>query len=86
MHYIILVKVLWTTQNAEHIARHGVVRGTVEEIFEARDAVIVAGQPKGRWVIEATVEGALYRVVFTRSGPGEVYPITAHRIRRRRSS
>ncbi len=73
-------------RNTEHIAKHGVTREIVEEVFGAGDAVIVAGQPRGRWVIEATVEGDLYRVVFTLSGSGEVYPITAHRIRRRRNS
>lgn len=56
MHHVIPVKVVWTTQNAQHVAKHGVARKTVEEIFEAADAVIVAGQPKGRWVIEATVD------------------------------
>ena len=84
MHYIISVRVIWTEQNTEHIARHGVTKGTVEALLEATDAAIVAGVPRGRWIVEGTVDGVLYRVVFTLSGPGEVYPITAHRIRRRR--
>ena len=55
----------------------------IEFLFDDH-LVIVAGQPRGRWVLEATIDRILYRVVFTQSGPGEVYPITAHRIRRRR--
>ncbi len=78
------MKVIWTEQNAAHIARHGIDLVTVETVFAADDTVILAGQPKGRWVAEGTVGGALYRVVFTQSGPDEVYPITAHRISRRR--
>lgn len=79
------MKVIWTAQNTKHVARHEVSPETVEAVFAAEDAEIVEGEPKGRWIIEGTVRGKLLRVVFTMSGPDEVYPITAHRIRRRKA-
>lgn len=73
-------------RNTKHIARHDVNREIVEAVFDAPDAVILEAEPKGRWIIEGTVGGKLYRVVFVEPGPDEVYPITAHRIGRRRQT
>lgn len=85
MFYIIYVRFHWFPENVEHIRKHGVEPSDVEAIFRTGDVVFRQSESKGRWEAEGTVSGRLYRVAFTRPGPDEVYPITAFRIRRRRT-
>jgi len=79
------VRFHWFPENVAHVALHGLTPGDVEAIFEADDFAARQSLPEGRWEGEGTVGGKLYRVAFTRPGPAEVYPITAFRIRRRRT-
>lgn len=79
------MRFVWTDQNSAHVAEHGLSRADVEAVFDAPDAAEVEAERAGRWVIEATVRGKLFRVVYALTGPDEIYPITAHRIRRRRT-
>jgi uncharacterized DUF497 family protein len=79
------VRFIWTDRNRTHIARHGLSPGDVEAVFAAKDATMMETEREGRSIIEGTLNGKLHRVVFAPTGPDEVYPITAHRIRRRRS-
>lgn len=77
------MRFVWTDQNQTHIAGHGLTRDTVEAVFTASDAAEMETERAGRWIVEGTVSRKLYRVVFARTGLDEIYPITAHRIRRR---
>ena len=79
------MRFVWTEQNSAHIAEHGLSRVDVEAVFDAPDAAEMETERAGRWVVEGTVRGRLFRVVYAVTGPGEVYPVTAHRIRRRRT-
>lgn len=79
------MRFVWTDQNSAHVAEHGLSRADVEAVFDALDAVEMETERAGRWIVEGTVRGNLFRVVYALTGPDEVYPITAHRIRRRRT-
>ena len=79
------MRFIWTDQNSAHVSGHGLSRTDVEAVFDALDAAEMETERAGRWIVEGTVEGKLFRVVYALTGPHEVYPITAHRIRRRRT-
>jgi len=79
------VRFVWTDQNSAHVAEHGLSLADVEAVFDAPDAAEIESERAGRWVVEGTVEGKLFRVIYAQTGPDEVYPISAHRIRRRRT-
>jgi uncharacterized DUF497 family protein len=79
------VRFVWTDQNSAHVAEHGLSRADVEAVFGAPNAAVMEAERAGRWIIEGTVRGKLLRVVYALTGPDEAYPITAHRIRRRRT-
>lgn len=79
------MRFVWTGQNSAHVAEHGLSRTDVEAVFDAPDAAEKETERAGRWIVEGTVRGKLLRVVYALTGPEEAYPITAHRIRRRRT-
>ena len=78
------MRFVWHAENVEHVARHGLSPGEVEDVFDAKDLGIVASGRHGRWIAEGTVTGHVLRVAFTQSGPAEVHVITAYPIGRRR--
>ena len=75
----------WYPENVAHVARHGLIPADVEAIFRARYFGFRQSLPKERLEGEGTVDGKLYRAVFTQPGPNEVLVITAFRVRRRRT-
>jgi uncharacterized DUF497 family protein len=79
------VRFVWTDRNVAHVAAHGLSAELVEADFGAPDAAVMETERPGRSIVEGTVNGRLVRVVFAFTGPEEVYPITAHRIRRRKA-
>ena len=79
------MRFVWTDRNVAHVAAHGLSTGEVEAAFGAPDAAAMGTERPGRWIVEGTVNGRLVRVVYALTGPEEVYPITAHRIRRRKA-
>jgi uncharacterized DUF497 family protein len=79
------VRLVWTARNISHIAQHGVSRETVEAIFHAADLGQALTEREDRWIAEGTVGANLYRVVYALTGADEAYPITAHRISKRKT-
>ncbi len=72
---------LWDEQNTAHLARHGIHRELAEGIFRAADrSLFAADDDPGRFIVEGTISGRTYRLVFALSGPELIYPITAFRI------
>ena len=79
------MRFVWDEENAVHLARHGVDPALAERIFTAEDRLMfAAAEDASRFIIEGTVGGRVYRLVFAFAGPDLVYPITAFRIARRR--
>ena len=85
MSYIILVKVIWDETNETHIARHGVSREQVEALMVSADFAVIALSGTFSLLGEGTVAGRFLRIIFMESVPGEVYPLTAYPVARRRS-
>lgn len=78
------MRVIWTETNAAHIAEHGVSREEVEAVFAAPGVRFGDFPGSFRKAAEAEVGGRFLRVIFTESGPGEIYPLTAYQVSRRR--
>jgi uncharacterized DUF497 family protein len=67
---------LWDANNTAHLGKHGVSPELAERVFWAGCGAISPARIKHRWVIEAEVDGCLYRLIFDRSREGAIYPIT----------
>lgn len=68
------MKFVWVEQNLAHLANHGIGPDLAEAIFHAPDQrAAPSSQGKGRNILEASIEGRLYRLVFTRVGPEEIF-------------
>lgn len=79
------MRFVWDDDNTVHLARHGVVPALAERIFAAEDRLMFATEDDpARFVVEGSVDGKVYRLVFALAGPELVYPITAFRIARNR--
>lgn len=75
---------IWEPENLEHLASHGVSPDMAEAIFDSEDACFAPSESgKGRIVCEGSIGDRLYRLIFCRVGEGELYAITAFRIRKR---
>lgn len=78
--------------NAEHVERHGVEPGEVEEALVARGTRVWRGRGGTYYALGRTAPGRYLFVVFALRGPGRAYPISARdmterekrRFRRRR--
>jgi len=67
---------LWDDENLEHVARHGVAAGEVEEILAGRPVVL--RDRDDRYLVYGTsTEGRFLFVVCVRRGGGLVRPLTA---------
>ena len=78
---IIIVLVLaWNPTNIKHVERHMPVK-VWEDVFYALHADTFPHPEKtGRYIREAKIYGAYYRLVFAVVGPDRYLPITGHRI------
>jgi uncharacterized DUF497 family protein len=66
---------VWDEENTAHLARHRVDPALAERIFTAEDRLMFAAEDDpGRFIIEGTVDGKIYRLVFALAGPDLVYP------------
>lgn len=85
--YLILVTFIWLDKNIEHCTRPGHLPDiqTWERVFfEPGGLEFPAPDFPGRYAREAEIEGESYRIVYARTGPDEVFPITGFRIATRR--
>lgn len=84
MNYIYLVIFRWFPENTEHVEAHGLSPETVEAVFVAEDFRVRETEDRGRFLAEGTTAAGMVRVVFHRTGPGEVFVVTAHKVSTRR--
>lgn len=85
--YINSVKFIWLDQNREHVTRSGHLPDveTWERVFLSPDAFEYPSPTSPyRFVREAEIEGVCYRIAYSETGPNEVFPLTGHRIPKRR--
>ena len=78
------MKVIWNETNRSRIARHGVSSAQVEALLVSPDFAVVALPGTFALLGEGTVSGRFMRIIFMESEPGEVYPLTAFPVARRR--
>ncbi|MBX3182695.1 MAG: hypothetical protein KIT72_19125 [Polyangiaceae bacterium] len=73
-----MLRFVWVPGNISHIAVHDVTPAEAEAAFAAEDFRTGPAEQKGRHVASATLAGRVLQLVYAKSGPGEVYVITAH--------
>ena len=78
------MRFIWNTENIEHIARHDLTQDQVEAAFDAPDFGCQPSRGAKR-IGEGTIDIGLVRIAYY-CDADEVLPVTAHRIRRRRTS
>ena len=66
---------LWDKNNTGHIGMHGVSPELAESVFWAGADNMHASQTRHRYLIEAEVDGRLYRLICDISASGTIYPI-----------
>lgn len=67
---------LWDENNTEHLEQHGVSRELAERVFWAGVDHMRASRLRHRYLIEAEVDGRLYRLVCDISASEAIYPVT----------
>ena len=67
---------LWDDNNTAHIGEHGIPPKLAEQVFWAGVDTMRPSRVRHRYVIEAEVQGQLYRLVFDISASETIYPIT----------
>lgn len=67
---------LWDENNSAHILAHGIDQELAEKVFWAGIDDMHASRVRHRYLIEAEVQGRLFRLVCDISKSGTVYPIT----------
>lgn len=67
---------LWDENSTAHLGSHGVSPQLAERVFWAGCGSIAPSRIRHRWVIEAEVEGVLYRLIFDQSRDGTLYPVS----------
>lgn len=85
--YLNSVNFIWLDKNIEHCTRPGHLPDTKmweRVFFEPGGVEFPASDFPGRFAREAEFEGVSYRIVYARTGPDEVFPITGFRIATRR--
>ena len=71
-----IVVLQWDRQNLEHIARHGVEKEEVEEVFDQFH--ILRKVWKGRYAVRGQTYSGRYLMIFLDSlGQGRAYVVTA---------
>jgi hypothetical protein len=82
------VKFIWLKKNTEHSTRPGHLPDTKtwERVFLEPDGKeFPAPDFPDRFAREAAIDGVTYRIIYARTGPEEVFPITGFRISSRRT-
>lgn len=85
--YLNTVKFIWLKTNTEHSTRPGHLPDTKawERVYLDPDGEeFPAPDFPDRFAREAKIDGVTYRIVYARTGPEEVFPITGFRISSRR--
>jgi len=72
---IIVKKLIWDDVNKEHIKKHNVTVGEVEEI--AKHIISHQQTKKGRYLIIGRRGHRMLAVIINRKGTGIYYPVTA---------
>lgn len=67
---------LWDANNTRHIGQHGVSCQLAERVFWAGVDDMRASRTRHRYVIEAEVDGRLYRLICDISASQAIYPIS----------
>ena len=71
---------IWDDNNTAHILAHGVVQAMAEKVFWAGLEDMRASRTRHRYVIEAEVDGQVYRLICDISASETIYPITCFRL------
>lgn len=72
---IVVKKLIWDERNTEHIKKHNVTVGQVENL--AKNAFIHERAKLGRYLIIGRVGSRILTLIVTRKGVGIYYPVTA---------
>jgi hypothetical protein len=78
------MRFIWNAENIAHIARHRLSQEQVEAAFGADDFGYSPSRGAKR-IGEGTIDVGLIRVAYY-TDADEVLPVTAHRIKRRKTS
>ena len=87
--YINFVTFIWLDKNIDHCTRPGHLPDTQtweKVFFEPNGMEFPAPDFQGRFAREAQIENVTYRIIYARTGPDEVFPITGFRIATRRQT
>ena len=85
--YLNSVKFVWLPKNTEHSTRPGHLPDTKtwERVYLEPDGEeFPAPDFPDRFAREAEIDGVTYRIIYARTGPEEIFPITGFRISSRR--
>ncbi|MGQ0778536.1 MAG: hypothetical protein ACT4NY_29685 [Pseudonocardiales bacterium] len=70
-------EILWTEDNEEHIAKHGVGSGQVEKVVNGRPVLTRRGREGTTEVYGATFDGRALVVILAPAWDGRWYVVTA---------
>lgn len=70
-------EIRWTEQSEDHIARHGVSPGDVEEVVFSRPRLVAGGRENTTLIFGTTGAGRYLVVVLADSEDGRMYVVTA---------
>lgn len=73
----IVREIRWTEQSEDHIARHGVAPGDVEEVVLSRPRLAARGREDTTLIFGATNAGRYLVVILADSEDGRMYVVTA---------
>lgn len=77
LRYSVYREILWTEDSEEHIPRHGVGSGQVEEVFNSRPVLTLRGRDGTTEVYGATSDGRALVVILAPAWDGRWYVVTA---------
>jgi hypothetical protein len=79
------MRIVWDAANRAHLAKHGIAPWLAEKIIMAGLSSLKRTDLEFRYVIEATIGGKHYRLVFASSeDKASIYPITAFEVKKRK--
>jgi uncharacterized DUF497 family protein len=70
---------LWDANNTAHIGKHGVSPELAERVFWAGVDNMWASRVRHRYVVEAEVDGRIYRMICDISADA-IYPVSCFRL------
>jgi uncharacterized protein len=70
-------EIRWTEQSEDHIARHGVAPGDVEEVVFSRPRLVARGREGTTLIFGTTGAGRHLVVILADSEDGRLYVVTA---------